>query len=294
MVVLPFVDMSPGKDQEYFCHGVTEEIISTLTPRSRDACDLANVGVRLSGQGCRGHRDRPAVARRHGARGQRAQGRRPRAHHGAARERRATATRSGRSVSIASSRTSSRFRTRSPRPSSTSFGSESAAASAGERASLDVAAHDAYLQGMYALNKWTEDGDAAGHRRLPRSHRAGRRLRACLRRARRGLRLALLGPGHPAGARDGAAGAMRRSSGRWSWTRRWPTRTKCARSDRDEPRLGSKGAERGARRARSSSVRARRRRISGTPGGSRCSSGSTIRPWSSWRRPSGSTRSICR
>jgi serine/threonine protein kinase/tetratricopeptide (TPR) repeat protein len=31
IVVLPFMDMSPGKDQEYFCHGVTEEIINTLT-----------------------------------------------------------------------------------------------------------------------------------------------------------------------------------------------------------------------------------------------------------------------
>lgn len=31
IVVLPFVDMSPGQDQEYFCHGITEEIINTLT-----------------------------------------------------------------------------------------------------------------------------------------------------------------------------------------------------------------------------------------------------------------------
>jgi serine/threonine protein kinase/Tfp pilus assembly protein PilF len=31
IVVLPFVDLSPEKDQEYFCHGITEEIISTLT-----------------------------------------------------------------------------------------------------------------------------------------------------------------------------------------------------------------------------------------------------------------------
>jgi eukaryotic-like serine/threonine-protein kinase len=31
IVVLPFVDMSPGRDQEYFCHGITEEIISVLT-----------------------------------------------------------------------------------------------------------------------------------------------------------------------------------------------------------------------------------------------------------------------
>ena len=31
IVVLPFADMSPQKDQEYFCHGITEEIINTLT-----------------------------------------------------------------------------------------------------------------------------------------------------------------------------------------------------------------------------------------------------------------------
>ncbi len=31
IAVLPFLDMSPGKDQEYFCHGITEEIINALT-----------------------------------------------------------------------------------------------------------------------------------------------------------------------------------------------------------------------------------------------------------------------
>jgi len=31
IAVLPFVDMSPGKDQEYFCHGIAEEIINALT-----------------------------------------------------------------------------------------------------------------------------------------------------------------------------------------------------------------------------------------------------------------------
>jgi serine/threonine-protein kinase len=31
IAVLPFVDMSPRKDQEYFCHGITEEIITALT-----------------------------------------------------------------------------------------------------------------------------------------------------------------------------------------------------------------------------------------------------------------------
>ena len=30
IAVLPFVDLSPGKDQEYFCHGITEEIINGL------------------------------------------------------------------------------------------------------------------------------------------------------------------------------------------------------------------------------------------------------------------------
>jgi len=30
IVVLPFIDLSPGKDQEYFCHGVAEELIHTL------------------------------------------------------------------------------------------------------------------------------------------------------------------------------------------------------------------------------------------------------------------------
>jgi len=31
IAVMPFVDMSPGKDQEYFCDGMAEELINTLT-----------------------------------------------------------------------------------------------------------------------------------------------------------------------------------------------------------------------------------------------------------------------
>ena len=31
IAVLPFVDMSPRKDQEYFCHGIADEIITALT-----------------------------------------------------------------------------------------------------------------------------------------------------------------------------------------------------------------------------------------------------------------------
>ena len=30
IVVLPFADLSPLRDHEYFCHGITEEIINTL------------------------------------------------------------------------------------------------------------------------------------------------------------------------------------------------------------------------------------------------------------------------
>ena len=32
IAVLPFQDMSPQKDQEYFCDGISEEIINALTP----------------------------------------------------------------------------------------------------------------------------------------------------------------------------------------------------------------------------------------------------------------------
>ena len=34
IVVLPFVDLSPEQDQEYFCHGITEEIINSLATSS--------------------------------------------------------------------------------------------------------------------------------------------------------------------------------------------------------------------------------------------------------------------
>ena len=30
VAVLPFADMSPAKDQDYFCDGITEEIINSL------------------------------------------------------------------------------------------------------------------------------------------------------------------------------------------------------------------------------------------------------------------------
>ena len=74
IVVLPFVDMSPRKDQEYFCHGVTEEIISSLARVPGLARHLAHVGLCVPGQGARDHGDRQKAQGRNGARGQRSQG----------------------------------------------------------------------------------------------------------------------------------------------------------------------------------------------------------------------------
>ena len=51
IVVLPFADMSPEKDQEYFCHGLTEEIINTLTKVSWIAGHFPHLGVYVPGQG---------------------------------------------------------------------------------------------------------------------------------------------------------------------------------------------------------------------------------------------------
>ena len=61
IVVLPFVDLTPAKDQEYFCHGVAEELIHSLArvPGLRvisrtsafafqgQAADITEIGRRL-------------------------------------------------------------------------------------------------------------------------------------------------------------------------------------------------------------------------------------------------------
>lgn len=64
IAVLPFVDMSPQKDQEYFCDGMAEELINGLTKlegfrvasrtsafqfKSKD-CDISEIGARLKVQ----------------------------------------------------------------------------------------------------------------------------------------------------------------------------------------------------------------------------------------------------
>ena len=88
IAVLPFVDMSPGKDQEYFCHGITEEIITALTSvpglqvisrTSAFAFQSKDIEVTEIGRRLRVGND---------SRRQRAQVRRSRARHGATGERR--------------------------------------------------------------------------------------------------------------------------------------------------------------------------------------------------------------
>jgi eukaryotic-like serine/threonine-protein kinase len=49
IAVLPFADMSPGKDQEYFSDGLGEEIISTLAHAGSQG-DCADFGVCIQGQ----------------------------------------------------------------------------------------------------------------------------------------------------------------------------------------------------------------------------------------------------
>ncbi len=157
LVVLPFVDMSPEKDQEVLLQRDHRGNHQHVDASARIAGDFAHVGFRVPGEGPGRHRDRPAVASWNGARGQRSQGREPRARDGAARQRRwrlpalveALRSRavghlcdSGRDCRDHRRRAPSRARRRT---------------AGGKRASLDVVAHEAYLRGMYALNKWSED-----------------------------------------------------------------------------------------------------------------------------------------
>jgi serine/threonine protein kinase/Flp pilus assembly protein TadD len=155
IVVLPFADMSPSRDQEYFCHGITEEIINTLTRvpglhvisrtsafafQGKDL-EITEIGRRLRvGTALEGS------VRKAGDR--------------------VRVTAQLVDVENGYQRWSKRF----DRELSDVFAiqDEIAATIAHEfrvalaaeppwkRASLDVSAHDAYLKGMYALNKWTE------------------------------------------------------------------------------------------------------------------------------------------
>ena len=165
IAVLPFVDMSPGKDQEYFCHGIAEEIINALTRVPGNARDLADVGVRLSGQASRGHRDRQEVT-------------------GRQRFSRAACARQAIACAITAQLVNADdgyqiWSKRFDRQLSDVFAIQDDIAAGildefrirrdtpPTSPSLNVPAHDAYLKGMYALNKWTDGDGAAGYRRLP-------------------------------------------------------------------------------------------------------------------------------
>ena len=154
IAVLPFVDMSPGKDQEYFCHGITEEIITALTSvpglqvisrTSAFAFQSKDLEVTEIGRRLRVATILEGSLRKSGDR-VRITTQLVNAEDGY----QLWSKRFDRELSdvfviqdeIAAS-ILNEFRigrdTRSP-----------------ERAPLNVPAHDAYLKGMYALNKWTE------------------------------------------------------------------------------------------------------------------------------------------
>ena len=156
IVVLPFVDMSPQRDQEYFCHGITEEIINTLTRvpglhvisrTSAFAFEGKNLEITEIGRRLRVGTALEGSVRKAGNRV------------------RVTAqlvnTEDGYQL----------WSRRFDRELSDVFAIQDeiaativnefrigfAAEPSWKRTSLDVTAHDAYLRGMFALNKWTDD-----------------------------------------------------------------------------------------------------------------------------------------
>ena len=154
IAVLPFVDMSSGKDQEYFCHGITEEIINALTRvpglrvisrTSAFAFQGKDVEVTEIGRRLRVGTVLEGGVRKSGDR-VRVTAQLVNAEDGY----QIWSKRFDRELSdvfviqdeIAAT-ILDEFRIRRGTPPL-------------ERASLNVGAHDAYLKGMYALNKWTD------------------------------------------------------------------------------------------------------------------------------------------
>ncbi len=67
IAVLPFVDMSPQKDQEYFCDGMTEELINRLSNIKRAQGSGKDLGLFLQREGTRYSGDREEAGRANGA-----------------------------------------------------------------------------------------------------------------------------------------------------------------------------------------------------------------------------------
>ena len=154
IAVLPFVDMSPAKDQEYFCHGMTEEIITTLASvpglqvisrTSAFAFQSQDLEVTEIGRRLRVESILEGSVRKSGDR-VRVTAQLVNAEDGY----QVWSKRFDRELSdvfaiqdeiAASILNEFRIRRDSPSP----------------HGPLNVPAHDAYLKGMYALNKWTQD-----------------------------------------------------------------------------------------------------------------------------------------
>ena len=83
LAVLPFADMSPNQDREYFCDGVAEELINALTQIKglRVVARTSAFSYKGKEPQCAPHRPRVERGQRSGR--QRALGRRPVASHGA-------------------------------------------------------------------------------------------------------------------------------------------------------------------------------------------------------------------
>jgi serine/threonine protein kinase/Tfp pilus assembly protein PilF len=153
VVVLPFVDMSPGRDQEYFCHGITEEIINTLTKVPGLRVISRTSAFAFQGTGL----DVTEIGRR--------------LRVGTALE--GSVRKSGDRVRISSRLVNAEdgyqvWSRRFDRELSDVFAIQDEIAAsivselrlelatgAAAAARLDTSAHEAYLRGIYALNKWT-------------------------------------------------------------------------------------------------------------------------------------------
>lgn len=160
IVVLPFVDMSPRKDQEYFCHGVTEEIINTLTTVPGLRVISRTSAFALQGSNLEvteiGKRLRVATALEGSVR------------------------KAGNRLRVTAQLVNAEdgyqlWSRRFDRDLSDVFAIQDevaativnelrrglAGARVAKRTPLDLAAHDSYLKGMYALNRWTDESTAS-------------------------------------------------------------------------------------------------------------------------------------
>src|SRR5262245_4742812 len=156
IVVLPFVDLSPDKDQEYFCHGVAEELIASLARVPGLRVISRTSAFAFQGKGLEvteiGRRLRVATALEGSVR------------------------KAGRRVRITAQLVNAEdgyqlWTKRFDRELSDVFAiqdeiaativdelaSELGGASLERPAPRSPKAHDAYLRGLHALNKWTEE-----------------------------------------------------------------------------------------------------------------------------------------